>query len=94
MTLADNGTSVRLYVGQTFLLNLGDQYDWTVNVTDPSILSRRVNITVIRGAQGVYDALKAGTTTLSATGDPLCRQSKPACAMPSMAFEVTVVVEP
>lgn len=81
-------------MGQSFLLNLGDQYDWNINVADQTIVSRVKNIAVIRGAQGVYDAVKAGTTTLTAMGDPMCRQSKPACAMPSIFFEVTLVVEP
>jgi hypothetical protein len=91
-TLADNGSTLTLHVGQTFLLMLGDQYEWDVMVADQTVLSRVKNIAVIRGAQGVYQALAAGTTTLTAAGNPACRQSKPACAMPSVAFELTVVV--
>ncbi len=75
VTLADNGTSITLKVGQTFLLDLGAQYNWEVSVIDPSIVSRVVGITVIRGAQGVYRALAPGTTTLVATGTPACSQS-------------------
>jgi hypothetical protein len=94
VTLADSGTSITLHVGQTFLLNLGDQYDWNINVADQTVLSRVKNIAVIRGAQGVYQALKAGTTTLMAGGDPPCRKSTPPCMRPSIAFELSVVVEP
>jgi hypothetical protein len=94
VTLADNGASITLHVGQTFLLNLGDQYDWNINVADQTVLSRVKNIAVIRGAQGVYQALKAGTTTLMAGGDPPCRKSSPPCMRPSIAFELSVVVEP
>ena len=93
VTLADNGASITLHVDQTFLLFLGEQYNWSVNVTDQEIVSRVMNIAVIRGAQGIYLAHKPGTTSLTAFGDPTCRQSKPACAMPSIAFEVRVVVE-
>lgn len=94
VTLADNGTPVTMHVGDTFLLNLGEGYDWTVNVADQSVLSREVNVLVIRGAQGIYRALKPGTTTLTATGDPLCRKANPPCGLPSRLFKVTVEVQP
>jgi hypothetical protein len=94
ITLADNGATISMHVGETTLLNLGEQYDWNVQVTDQTVLERVKNIAVMRGAQGVYQALKAGRTMLVGAGSPQCLQSKPACAMPSIAFEVTVVVEP
>jgi hypothetical protein len=52
-----------------------------------------VNITVVRGAQGVYEAHQTGGTTLTATGDPVCRQSQPPCAIPSRLFEIQVTVQ-
>jgi predicted secreted protein len=93
VTLDDRGKTISLAVGENFLLNLGETYTWDISISDESVISRVKNITVIRGAQGVYQALKPGTATLTATGDPLCRQSKPACAMPSILFEVTVEVK-
>jgi len=93
VTLDDRGKTVSLAVGDDFLLKLGEQYTWDISVSDQSIISRIRNITVIRGAQGVYHALKPGTATLTASGDPLCRQSQPACAMPSILFEVTIEVK-
>jgi hypothetical protein len=94
ITLADNRATITMHVGETTLLNLGEQYDWNVQVTDQTVLERVKNIAVIRGAQGVYQALKAGRTMLVGAGNPRCLQSKPACAMPSIALEITVVVEP
>jgi hypothetical protein len=94
ITLADNGSTITLSVGQTFLLDLGDGYTWEVEVDDPGILSREVNILVIKGAQGIYKANAPGTTALTATGDPLCRQSTPPCMAPSIAFHVQVIVHP
>jgi hypothetical protein len=82
-----------LHAGERFLLKLGEGYNWTVTIADQSIISRVVNITVVRGAQGVYEAHQAGSTTLTATGDPVCRQSKPPCAMPSRLFQINVVVQ-
>jgi hypothetical protein len=92
VTLADDGKTVNLKVGQRFLLNLGEGYDWAPTVTDQNVVSRVVGILVIRGAQGIYKAHAPGTVTLTASGDPTCRQSKPACAMPSRLFKVNLVV--
>jgi len=46
------------------------------------------------GAQGIYLAHKPGTVTMTATGDPACRQSKPACMMPSIIFTLHIEVQP
>lgn len=92
ITLDDQGETIQLVVGERFLLNLGEGYTWDVGVSDETVVSRVRNITVIRGAQGVYEALQPGTATLSAVGDPACRQAKPPCGMPSTLFTVTLVV--
>jgi hypothetical protein len=93
VTLDDQGKTVNMNVGDSFLLKLGEQYNWDIAISDQAVLSRVKNIAVIRGAQGIYDALQAGTVTLSATGDPLCRQSQPACEMPTILFSVKVTVK-
>jgi predicted secreted protein len=93
VTLADSGKTITLKVGENFLLKLGNDYTWNINVSDESVISRVKNVMVILGAQGIYDALKPGTAVLSATGDPQCRQATPACAAPSIQFSVTVVVQ-
>lgn len=92
VTLADDRSTVTLTVGERFLLNLGAEFDWTVLIADPAILVRVPNISVILGAQGLYEARAKGRTTLSAVGDPPCRKSTPPCAAPSRSFEVEVVV--
>lgn len=92
VTLADDGTTLPLQPGERFLLKLGEDYDWTVIVADQSIVSRVVNILVVRGAQGVYEAHQVGSTTLTATGDPVCRQAQPPCAAPSREFRLEIVV--
>jgi hypothetical protein len=94
VTLANDGQTVKLKAGQRFLLNLGADYDWISTVADESIVSRVIGILVIRGAQGVYEAHAPGSTSLIATGNPTCLKSKPACAMPSRLFKVTITVEP
>ncbi len=93
VTLADNGKTITLRVGDSFLLQLGEDYNWTPTVDDQTIVSRAKNITVVQGAQGVYDALKAGKTTLTAAGDPPCLQLTPPCKRPSIVFEIQIVVQ-
>ena len=70
VTLDDQGKTIYLANGEGFLLKLGEEYTWDINVSDQNVVSRVKNIAVVRGAQGVYDALQAGTVTLSATGNP------------------------
>jgi hypothetical protein len=92
VTLADNEKTIHMTVGQSFLLKLGLNYDWSITISNENVISRVKNIAVIVGAQGVYDALAKDTTVLSAVGDPQCRTATPACASPSIMFSVTIVV--
>jgi len=80
-------------VGERLLLRLGEGYDWTVTVSDPSVLSGVVGVLLVRGAQGLYQADRAGQAILSAIGDPPCRKVQPPCAAPSRAFQLTVAVQ-
>ena len=93
VTLADDGQTITLSVGETFLLKLGEDYNWTVTVADQTIVSRVKNISVVRGAQGVYEALLAGKTSLTANGDPVCLQANPPCKLPSRQFTLEIVVQ-
>jgi hypothetical protein len=92
VTLAQNGQTLDLVVGQRFLLQLGDGYVWTVRMADPAVVGRVVNVAVVRGAQGLYDAKQPGTTTLEASGDLSCRMSRPPCAAPSLLFSIQLRV--
>jgi photosystem II stability/assembly factor-like uncharacterized protein len=92
VTLADDGQTTTLQVGGRFLLDLGAEYNWTVTVDDPAVVSRVVNVLTIRGSQGLYEARQPGRTTLNATGDPICRQAQPPCGAPSRLFRLQVVV--
>jgi hypothetical protein len=92
VTLAADGTTIRLHPGQRFLLKLGEDYDWTVIVADQDVASRVINVMTVRGAQGLYEAHKVGQTTLTATGDPACRSAQPPCSAPSRRFQASIVV--
>jgi photosystem II stability/assembly factor-like uncharacterized protein len=93
VTLADNRQTFELSVTERFLLNLGEGYDWTINIDDQSVVSRVVNITPIRGSQGVFEAHRPGRATLTATGNPTCRSSQPPCSLHSVAFQLTILVK-
>jgi hypothetical protein len=93
VTLSDNGRTIVMHVGESFLLKLGmDIYDWSVEMDNQNILHREMNVMVIPGAQGIYIAQNTGTATLTATGNPLCSQSTPRCMMPSILFRIVLII--
>jgi hypothetical protein len=92
ITLDDDNKTITLQVDETFLLQLGEGYDWNISIDDQAVISREVNVMVIRGAQGIYRAHKPGSATLTAVGDPACRESVPPCAAPSRLFRLYVIV--
>jgi len=83
ITMADNGGSVDVTVGDTLRLDLDSGYDWAVSVSDVSVLAEN---------DGTYLASLPGQATLTATGNPFCLSSTPPCLMPSLLFTVTVNV--
>ncbi len=93
VTLADDGQTLSLQVGERFLLDLGKEYTWTVNIDNPTIVGPVLNAPVRPGVQGLYEAFRSGSTTLTAAGDPLCRQAQPPCATPSRQFHLQLVVQ-
>lgn len=94
ITLDNNGQQISLHPAETVLLKLGEVYQWNINIDDQTVINRIPNIAVIRGAQGIYQARQAGKATLTADGDPLCRQARPACGMPSIQFTLQIEVLP
>jgi hypothetical protein len=92
VTQANDLGTIQMHPGDTFLLMLGTGYNWDVTVSDTSVLSRVPNITVIVGAQGIYQALQPGTVTLTAVGSLVCPPGV-ACPLLARVFRVTVVVQ-
>lgn len=88
ITLADDGSTVNLAVGASFVLNLQDGAMWSVNVDDSSVLALQSPTP----AQGTFVGKAAGTATLQAIGSLPCRQTHPACMTPDRVFRVKVVV--
>lgn len=92
LTLADNGTTIAVAVGDRVELRLDVSLSWTVSVSDPSVLRRPPGVALLREVQGLWDAIAPGSATISATGDAPCRLSTPPCAVPSILFSATVSV--
>jgi hypothetical protein len=92
ITLSDNGKSITLHKGESFLLKLGEMYNWNIEIDNQTVVSRAMNIMVIRGAQGVYDTHNLGQAVLTGVGDPWCLTSVPSCKMPSILFKLNVTV--
>ena len=91
MTLDDDRKTIVLHVGEHFLLKLGDTLNWKVTIGDESILGRVPNVTVVQGAQGIYEAKKPGETYLYAAGSPICELQAP-CPAFVRAFRVQIEV--
>ncbi|HEY9205486.1 MAG TPA: hypothetical protein VIO58_06150 [Candidatus Methanoperedens sp.] len=92
ITLEDDRKTISLLVKETFLLKLGEEYDWNVTIDNQTVLSRVVGVLVVRGAQGIYRANSPGNATLTAVGDPVCRKAIPPCAAPSREFKLYMVI--
>jgi hypothetical protein len=93
ITPANNGSQVMMTVGQRFSLQLGEQYDWQVEIADQAVVSRVIGVMPVRGSQGLFEARQPGTTTLTAVGDPPCRSVQPPCMMPSIQFQIEITVK-
>ena len=92
ITLADNGGAIVLHKGESFLLKLGEMYNWNVAIDNQTVVSRAMNIMVVKGAQGVYDAHDLGRAVLTGVGNPLCLTSVPSCKIASILFKIDVIV--
>ena len=91
ITLADDGQTVAMQVGQRVTVALGEQYRWEVTSSDTAVISRLPQFAMVRGAQGIYEAHKAGQATLEATGTMVCAAGQP-CPALARVFRVTVTV--
>jgi hypothetical protein len=91
VTAAYSGQTLAYTVGQSFLLSLGTGYQWTVQIDHPAVFQRKVNVLVIKGAQGIYDARTAGQATLIANGRMVCSNPQSACPALVRHFEVHLI---
>jgi len=93
ITLQDAGKPINLIVGERFLLFLTkDAYEFSATVLDETLIKKVTDVEV-PGSQGVFEALRPGTTKLEAVGELPCAKTKPACLAPAIAVEFPVIVK-
>ena len=94
ITLNDVSKTVGLEVGEKFLLLLNrSPYKWEASVQDPTVVKVVDRALPVLGAIAIFETLKKGQTTLSATGFLACHNSNPPCNQPSLQFQVNLVVK-
>lgn len=85
VTLADNGKTFYMKIGDELRIYLDSAYTWSMaSISDPNVLA---------GAQDGYFAFANGTATLTMIGNPECLNLTPPCGMPSIMFAITVIVQ-
>ena len=93
VTMADNGNTFSLHPGESFLLDLGtDTFSWNVSIDNPDVLAMKPGVLVIRGAQGIYQAIHPGQAVLTAIGKAVC-QPNSMCMALAVLFKITVIVQ-
>lgn len=92
INLNDNNQTLSMIIGESFALNLDENYDWKVSVDSPDVIGKDESAIPPEGSLGIFSARKAGEAVLSAAGDPECRESEPPCGMPSVSFKLNVEV--
>jgi len=90
VTIANDGTTLHLAVGQQFTLDLGNGADWRVKVADEQVVLHVTGVPMPAGAQGVYEARKPGATVLTAVGSPHCTSG--VCPLFRLGFSVAITV--
>lgn len=92
VTQENNNQTIELKTGESFLLKLGEEHNWNIEIDNNDVVSRVKNIAVIRGAQGIYEAKMPGSATMSAVGEPLCREEVLPCGAPTVLFKIQINV--
>ena len=92
ITRADQGTTVRIAVGEVLVLRLPGGTAWDVQITDPRVVTADRAAMPTPGEQGIYRARGVGVTELLALALPPCAKDRPPCEVMAPAFRVLIVV--
>jgi hypothetical protein len=92
ITRADRGTTVRISVGEVFILLLPGGMAWDIQITDPRVVTADRLAALPSGSQGIYRARRVGITELLAVTLPPCAKDRPPCKVMAPAFRVLIVV--
>lgn len=93
ITFDNVGQPILLKTGERFLLFLQKGgYAFNPDVLDTAVLRKVEDVEIIVGSQGVFEALKAGSTKLTVVGELPCHKTRPACLAPALFVEFNIVV--
>lgn len=93
VTLDDADKTINMKVGERILLVLiSGFYDFVPSVVDETILHKVADVE-IAGSKGVYEALKPGSTMITATGELPCHRTEPRCQAPTLFVQFQIVVD-
>ena len=91
VTQSDNNTTVHLTKNEYFVITLGDGLKWNLIFNPIGILSYVPN-SLSSTTEGIYVADAIGTTTMRATGAPICKPDQ-ACPMFLAVSTITFVIK-
>ena len=92
ITSADQGDTLRLAVGEAFILRLPGDTSWDIQITDPRVVAADHATPPALGEQGIYRARRDGVTELVAVALPPCAKDRPPCEVMAPAFRLLIVV--
>ncbi|MBA3789153.1 hypothetical protein H0X32_02015 [Patescibacteria group bacterium] len=87
ITQKNDHSIVSLFKNERFVIQLGTDVNWKFSFDPVDGITRVPNTTTANGIQGIYEANKIGTTTLRATGSPICT---PGAACPTFVLTTTI----
>jgi hypothetical protein len=94
ITFADANKTLTIAVGEVFLVDLGDEYGWTVDYQGLTNIVAVPTLLPILGTQGLYVPTAPGKSDFRATGQPICEREQPSCAKAPFIFETTIQIVP
>jgi hypothetical protein len=94
LTLADQGKTIDLKVGQQFLVALGGGYAWKVDFQELKNIVVVPTLLPIFGSQGLFEPIASGRVSFKAKGEPNCNKEEGGpCPQNPVDFEVTIAIE-
>jgi hypothetical protein len=93
ITLADQGKTINLKVGQQFLVALGGGYGWKVDFDELKNIVAVPTLLPIFGTQGIFQPVAAGRVSFKAKGEPNCNKEEGPCPENPVQFEVIIAIE-
>ena len=97
LTVAEDGTTVRLSRGESVTADLAAQgmFSWHVPVVAGTAVRQVTNsggYPTDQPALATFVATEPGTAVLTSTDDTACRHAHPACLPPQQQWRVTIIV--